>query len=111
MASIKQIERRLGEIEGAQNIRSKLVEARGALKGDAPDRPTSLALLAAARTLHATDVAWRNRAAERLRTGLDTYREAIRDSIGLRSQARLSPEQAEEIASCQAVHRDVSLQF
>ena len=111
MASIKQLERRVGEVEGAQDIRSKLVEARGALKGDAPDRPMALALLAAARALHVADTAWRTRAADRLRPGLDAYHDAIRDSIGLRSQARLSPEQAEEIASCQAVHHDVSLQF
>jgi hypothetical protein len=42
---------------------------------------------------------------------LDAYDEAIRHSIGLRMQKRLTTEQAEEIAGCQSVHRDISLNF
>ena len=111
MASIQSLERMLGELEGAGEIRKKLAEARRALKGDAPDRQSSLVRLADAQALHATEMVWRERAAAEIHAGLDTYHEAIRDSIGLRSQARLSTEQAMQIARCQAVHRDISLQF
>ncbi len=61
--------------------------------------------------LHATEVAWRQQASTQLLAGLDKYDDAIKSSIGLRMQARLTVDQAEEIAGCQAVHRDISLNF
>ena len=38
---------------------------------------------------------------------LQTYEAAIRDTIGLRQQARLSNEQATSFAGCLARHRDI----
>ena len=43
--------------------------------------------------------------------GLSAYDEAIRHSIGLRVQERLTKEQARLVAQCQSVHRDISLYF
>ncbi|MCZ6731006.1 MAG: hypothetical protein O7B27_00410 [Gammaproteobacteria bacterium] len=43
--------------------------------------------------------------------GLDEYDDAIKNSIGLRMQARLTVDQAEKIASCQAIRRGISLNF
>ena len=59
----------------------------------------------------AEEVAWRTRAAQELLPGLATYDEAIRHSIGLRVQERLTQEQARFVAECQSVHRDVSLHY
>ena len=61
--------------------------------------------------LFAEDMAWRTKAAENLAGGLATYDIAIRDTIGLRLQERLSEEQAEVVATCQSIHRDISLDF
>ncbi|TDJ61979.1 MAG: hypothetical protein E2O37_11670 [Proteobacteria bacterium] len=61
--------------------------------------------------LHAAEIAWRQQASTQLLAGLDEYDDAIKNSIGLRIQARLTVDQAEEIAGCQAIHRDISLNF
>ena len=42
---------------------------------------------------------------------LASYDDGVRDSIGLRLQRRMTPEQIRSVAICQSVHRDVSLQF
>ena len=61
--------------------------------------------------LYATGVAWRRRAAAELAADLEDYDNAIRDSIGLRLQERLTTDQASRIADCLSVHRDISLDF
>ena len=42
---------------------------------------------------------------------LEKYNLVIKDNIGLRLQSRLTKEQAKMVASCNAVHRDISLNF
>ena len=51
------------------------------------------------------------RAADELLPGLSAYDDAIKHSIGLRVQERLTQEQARVVAECQSVHRDISLHF
>ena len=109
--AIKQTSRELGRVAGSSKIKSYLSNARRALRGGSPDRDKAAALLADARTLHADEVVWRTRAAGELLPGLDAYASAIRHSIGLRVQERLTKEQAREISACQSVHRDISLHF
>ena len=43
--------------------------------------------------------------------GLSAYDDAIKHSIGLRVQERLTKEQARLVAECQSVHRNISLYF
>ncbi|MEE8301077.1 MAG: TRAP transporter large permease subunit, partial [Candidatus Tectomicrobia bacterium] len=102
MTSIKKAEKAVGSIEGASHIRSKLSKARRALKGDQPKREKAARLLGDALELHAAEAAWRQQASTQLLAGLDEYDDAIKNSIGLRMQARLTVDQAEEIAGCQA---------
>lgn len=111
MTSIQQAEKAVGSIAGASHIRSKLSDARRALRGDQPKREEAAELLNDALELHATEVAWRQQAAAELSAGLNEYDNAIKNSIGLRMQTRLTVNVAEEIASCQAIHRDISLNF
>jgi len=56
------------------------------------------------------EVDWRRRAA-RLADDLQRYDQTIATTLGVRMQKRLTSEQAESIASCLSVHRDVSLYF
>jgi hypothetical protein len=42
---------------------------------------------------------------------LEKYNLVIKNNIGLRLQSRLTKEQAKMVASCNAVHRDISLNF
>ena len=62
-------------------------------------------------TLFNKEVNWRKEASENLMPELEKYNLAIKDNIGLRLQSRLTKEQAKLVASCNAVHRDISLNF
>ncbi len=111
MTAIKAAEGAVGAIQGASSIKSKLSRARRALKGDAPKREKAAAELAKGLAAFEAEVAWRRKASKDLAPGLETYDDAIRHTIGLRQQERLTSKQAEEVASCLSVHRDISLSF
>jgi len=57
------------------------------------------------------ELEWRTRAATELATPLTTYSDTLADTIGLRLQERLPSEHIGDMASCLAVHRDISLNF
>ncbi len=112
--SFKDVERALNELDGTSDIVSPLSKARREFRlreGEQPDRERAAALLAEAQEQFAAELSWRQRAAKELAPGLKAYDEAIRGSIGLRLQKRLTTAQAEEIAECQSHHRDISLNF
>ncbi len=111
MAKIRDVEASVGAVPGAGSIKSKLSSARRAMKGDTPKREKAQQALAEALERHAAEIAWRTAAAKRLAAGLATYDAAISDTIGLRSQERLTEPQAEEVAGCLSHHRDISLSF
>ncbi len=111
MERIQEVERAVGALDGTNPIRSPLSKARRALKGDTVNREEAAAMLAQARQALADEVAWRSRAASDLAPRLAAYDEAIRDTIGLRMQPRLSTEQAKQVAACQSHHYDISLNF
>lgn len=111
MVKIKEVENKLGEIAGAGQIKSTLTQSRRALKGDNPDRGQSSELLQQATALFNEEVAWRSAAVKSILPDLDRYNDAIKNTIGLRLQKRLTTEQAKDIAACQSAHRDISLNF
>ena len=111
MEIIKAARRELGKVAGSSGITGRLSKARRALRGNSPDPEKAAEFLAEARERFAEEVAWRTRAADELVPGLSAYADAIRYSIGLRVQERLTQEQAKLVAECQSVHRDVSLHF
>ena len=111
MDVIKAAERELGKVAGSGRVKGRLSKARRALRGNSPDPEKAAGFLAEARERYAEEVAWRTRAAQELMPGLSAYDDAIRHSIGLRVQERLTKEQARLVAQCQSVHRDISLYF
>ncbi|MBT8346820.1 MAG: TRAP transporter large permease subunit, partial [Desulfofustis sp.] len=111
MAQIKESEQVLGPIGGTSSIKTKLSRARRALRGKNPDSEKALQELQEGLKIYGSEVDWRRQAAVELAHALATYDEAIKDTIGLRLQRRLPPEQIQSVASCQSVHRDRSLQF
>ncbi len=109
--TIKSVERALGAVAGVNSIRSKLSRTRRALKGDTPDREKAAAELGQALELYTSEVAWRRQAQAQLAAGLEEYDNAIKDTIGARSQERVSSEQAGAMVGCLSLHRDISLSF
>ena len=108
---IEKTEKALGQVAGTSAIKSKLSKARRALKGNEPDPEKAIQILSEGIELYAAEVDWRHRAAAEIAPALASYDNAIKDSIGLRLQRRLTADQIKEVASCQSVHRDFSLQF
>jgi chromosome segregation ATPase len=111
MDRIKQSEKALGKVAGTSSIKSKLSKARRAIKGKIPKPEKAIQFLKEGLKLYAAEVDWRRRAAVEIAPALAAYDNAIKDSIGLRLQRRLPADQVKEIASCQSIHRDYSLQF
>ena len=110
MAKIKLVEKSLGNVSGASEIKSKISKARRVLKKSS-DREKAQLLLKQALVIFTEEVAWRQRAANELLPGLSQYNDALKGSVGARLQEKLNEEQAEYIASCLAVHKDISLAF
>jgi hypothetical protein len=111
MERIKQSETDLGKVAGTSAIKTKLSKARRALKGNKPEPEESIQSLSEGLALYADEVYWRRRAAAEIAPALASYDNAIKDSIGLRLQRRLSDDQVKAVASCLSIHRDFSLQF
>src|SRR6056297_389269 len=110
-ARFKDVERMLGEVDGANDIRSLLADARREIDDRSPDPERAADLIAEAQALFAAEVAWRSQAKTALLPELERYDAAIRDTIGLRKQPKLPREQALFVAACSAEHRDISLNF
>ena len=108
--AIEELEDEIDKLTETHRVTSRLSRARRALRGDSPDRAKAIEQVMQAAELLQSNIAWRDRADE-LASELREYDEAISTNIGMRMQKRLTPEQAESIASCLAVHRDVSLHF
>ena len=108
---IKKSEQALGKVTGTSAIKSKLSKARRALKGKSPKPEKAVEFLKEGLSLYVAEVDWRRKAAAEIAPALATYDQAIKDSIGLRLQRRLTPDQIKEVAACQSIHRDYSLQF
>jgi len=111
MEMIKAAEAVIDEVPGTGDFRSKVSKARRALKGKEADPAMAQALLAEAKQMLADEMAWRRLASERLATGLAEYDDAIKGTIGVRMQERLTKDQATEVAACQSHHKDISLNF
>ena len=111
MDGIRAVESMLSPVAGSNPVRSKLSRARRAMKGDEPKRDKAAEELDQALRILATEIAWRDRAAGDLAAGLEAYDNAIRRTIGVRLQERLTQEQAEDVAGCLSAHRDISLSF
>jgi len=109
--AIKAVSRKIRSAKGASKITSRLSRARRLVKKGRLDDPKLAKNFDDAIAALQKDVADRRKAVTSVLPGLKTYEETIRETIGLRLQPRLPRAQALEIASCNAVHRDISLSF
>ncbi|NDW54598.1 TRAP transporter large permease subunit [Aliiroseovarius sp. PrR006] len=108
---VNELSKVFGKVEGAGDVKKALGKARKALKSKTPDREKALAAYDDAVAAYEAQLAWRAEADAKLRSGLNAYLDGIRDTLGIRQQARFTRDQALEMASCTAYHRDISLNF
>ncbi|MFA9421084.1 MAG: SLC13 family permease [Gammaproteobacteria bacterium] len=111
MTTIKLLAQEFDQLTNASPVKSKLSKARRALRGNSPDREKAIEQLEIAIQKLEFEIDWRSRAANEFLPELESYDSAIRYTIGMRLQPRVTGDQAESIASCLAVHKDLSLYF
>ncbi|MDH3634687.1 MAG: TRAP transporter large permease subunit [Gammaproteobacteria bacterium] len=111
LEAIKILELEVDKLTETHRIKSKLSRAKRALRGTTPDKDKAIGQVMLAAEILQSEVEWHQRAADELADDLDEYDQAIASTIGMRMQERLTSEQAESIASCLAVHKDLSLHF
>ena len=108
---LRAVERAFNRVGGTSHIKSRFSRARRALSRKTPDRTKAMAELAEGLKRYNAEVAWRQRAQTELASKLEAYDTALEDTIGLRLQDRLPNDRTDDMASCLAVHRDISLSF
>jgi len=111
MEAIKMVGAELDNLTEMHRVKSKLSKSRKALRGDNPDREKALSLATQALEQMKVEIKWHRRADGELAAELEAYDQTIARTIGMRMQERLTTEQAESIASCLAVHKDLTLHF
>ena len=111
MEAIKTVEAEVDSLTEMHRVKSKLSKSRKVLRGDNPDREKAASLVAQALEQMKVEIKWHQRAAGELAAELEVYDQAIASTIGMRMQERLTTDQAESIASCLAVHKDLTLHF
>jgi hypothetical protein len=108
---VKAAESALSKLADTSKIRSSLTQARRALTSRKPNPKKAILEAGKAVKTYQAELVWRTRAARELATPLVTYDKAIALTIGLRQQDRLPTSQVSDMASCLAIHRDISLNF
>ena len=111
MSALKALGEKFNGLTNVDPITSKISRARRALRGNSPDQEKSINELMVAIERLAQEISWRSRAAKKLMPELQTYEQSISKTIGMRLQEKLTVDQAESVASCLAVHKDISLFF
>ena len=108
---VNDLAKKFGAVEGAGDVRSALSKARRALRGRSPDQAKAMEAYEAALEEFRTQLAWRTASAPALVPELNAYLAAISETLGARQQPKLTRDQALFLAGCNAVHRDISLNF
>jgi len=108
---LNELSRQFGAIEGASDIKSALSSARRALRSKTPDKEKALDEISDAVDEYQKQLVWREKADGELKSGVAAYVDALRPTIGIRQQDKLTREQALYVASCSSGHRDISLNF
>jgi tripartite ATP-independent transporter DctM subunit len=109
--TMKAAESVLTALADTSAIRSAFTQARRALTARTPDPEKALDEASEGVALYRNELLWRTRAAAEMATPLAAYDTAIADTIGLRIQPRLPASHISDMATCLAVHRDISLNF
>jgi len=109
---IQALEKQFGSIEGPGDVKSALAKARRALKAKTPDKEKAVAEVQKAIVAFDSEVEWRSEAASAdVLPKLQAYDAEIAGTIGVRQQQSMPRDVGLYLASCNAGHRDVSLNF
>lgn len=108
---VNALSRQFRAVAGGDDVKKALSIARRELKSKSSKLDKALTEYDKAITAFEAQLIWRKAGEANLRLGLADYLDAIRGSIGIRMQSKLTREQALFLASCSSSHRDISLSF
>ena len=111
MEAIKAVGGAFNEVDGASHIGSKISKTRRALKGKTQTRGKRWPCSTRPKICSPWRCPGAGKPASAWRPISSDYDDAIKETIGVRLQKRLTTEQAEAVASCQSDHKDISLNF
>ncbi len=109
--AVKALGLEIDKLTETHRITSKLSKAKRALRGNTPDKDKAITEMTLAAEIIQSEIEWHRRAEQQLSSDLEEYDRVIASTIGMRMQERLTSEQAESIAGCLSVHKDLSLHF
>ena len=102
---------KLGEISGTEEFANRLDDLYSLIDSEEKDVSKISDASSEVIMLFDNEIKWRKNASENLMPELEKYNLVIKNNIGLRLQSRLTKDQAKFVASCNSVHRDISLNF
>jgi len=111
IAAVAATENRLEDLAGGDEVTSLIGDVRRALDAEQPDRDAAGAALDQADAAFAGELAWRRSVDADSAATLAVLGETLQDTLGIRSQSRMTREQALHVAACGSHHTDVSLSF
>jgi len=109
--AVKNMERIVRGVEGTNDVKKQLGIVKKSLGKRKLDRKKALKDFEKVLEVYSSQLKWRAAAEGVLGNDIDSYITALSQTIGTRQQDALSREQALYLASCTAVHRDLSLNF
>ena len=108
---LSEFSKKFDNIAGSSDVKSAISKARRALRSKTPDKEKALMEIANAIEIYDAQTNWREQGVKDVLPGLLTYEAEIKHTIGIRQQAKLTENQALDIAGCLSGHRDISLNF
>ena len=102
---------KLGEISGTEEFANNVDDLISLLDEDEKDLNKVSEKSSEVLSLFDKEISWRSDASKNLMPQLKKYDKVIKETIGLRLQSKLTKEQAIYVSRCNAIHRDISLNF
>ena len=111
MEIVKDFEAKFNGLNGVSKIKSGISKARRELKRKKPKMDRVMKSFDGAEKEFQEQMVWRTQAQGDFTNSLAVYEDALRETVGMRQQSRMTREQGLSIAACQSDHRDISLNF
>jgi hypothetical protein len=111
LEAIKVLEIEVDRLTETHRIKAKLSRAKRALRGSTADKDKALEEIRLGAEIMQYEIEWHQRASDELSADLEAFDQAIASTIGMRMQERLTADQAESVATCLAIHKDLTLHF
>ena len=102
---------KIRKISGTDEFANRLDDLKSLLNSSELDSDKIINQTSKTLNLFYKEVKWRSDANKNLLSELMKYNLVIKNNIGLRLQSKLTKDQAKYVASCNSIHRDISLNF